>query len=84
MPSSTITVSGSIQRERRDFLNPAIFLPGTPARLDTAVIRQIAVTYQPAPSYDFKVSVSDDRRDSDQALLSYYSRMVSIIATFRM
>lgn len=84
-PYSTLAVSGRILRERRDFLgNAGIALPGAAARLDTAVTRDLTVTYQPAPSYSFSASMGDDRRDSNQALSSYYSKMVSITATLRM
>ncbi len=84
MPYSTITVSARLQRERRNFLgDPGLIAPAM-TRQDTVLTRALALAYQPAPSYSFKVSMSDDRRDSNLPLLSYYSKMVSVDATFEM
>lgn len=84
MPYSTITVSGRIQREHRDFLgNPGILVLAT-NRQDTAVRRDLAVSYQPAPRYTFSVSVGDDKRESNQPQFGFYSKMVSLGATLQM
>lgn len=83
-PYPTITVSGRIIRERRDFLGNPGTLPLTVPREDKVLTRNLAVIYRPAPSFDLKVDVGDDRRDSNQGFLSYYSRMVSVTATLHM
>ena len=84
MPYSTITVSGRIQRERRDFLGDPGILVLTTVRQDTALMRDLAVSYQPAPNYTFRGSVGDQRRDSNQSQFSFYSKMVSISARLEM
>lgn len=84
MPTSTITVSGKIQREQRYFLGDPGILVLTTKRKDTSVTRELAVSYQPTPSYSFNVSVGNDKRDSNQPQLSFNSETVSISATFQM
>jgi hypothetical protein len=83
-PFSTITISGRILREQRDFLGDPGIVAALATRKDTAVRRDLAVVYQPAPSYTFNVSVGDDRRESNQSQFSFYSKMVNIGATFQM
>jgi exopolysaccharide biosynthesis operon protein EpsL len=84
MPTSTITVSGKIQHETRDFLgNPGILILTT-NRKDTSVTRNVTVSYQPIPSLSFNVSAGDDKRDSNQPLFGFNSETVSISATFQM
>jgi exopolysaccharide biosynthesis operon protein EpsL len=82
--TSTITVSGKIQRETRDFLgDPGILVLAT-NRKDTSITRNLTVSYQPTRSYSFNVSVGDDKRDSNLPLFSFNSETVSISATFQM
>lgn len=83
-PYPTITVSASINRERRDFLGNPGMVPLAVARRDRLLTRSLAIIYQPAPSFSLKVDMGDDRRDSNQAFLSYYSRMVGVTATLHM
>jgi exopolysaccharide biosynthesis operon protein EpsL len=82
--TSNITVSGKIQHETHDFLgNPGILVLAT-TRKDTYDTRNLTVSYQPAQSFSFNVSVGDDKRDSNQPLFSFNSETVSIGATFQM
>lgn len=82
--TSTITVSGKIQREHRDFLgNPGILVLTT-QRKDIEVTSNITVSYQPTRNYSFNVSVGNDKRDSNLSLFSFNSETVSISATFQM
>ncbi len=79
-PWPTITVSAKVSRERRDFLgNPGIFMLAV-ARQDTVLAHDLTLTYQPALGYRFEASVSDDKRDSNLSLFSYYSKMASVSA----
>jgi exopolysaccharide biosynthesis operon protein EpsL len=84
MPVATITVSGKIQHEKRDFLGDPGILVLTTNRKDTAVTRELTVSYQPTRSYSFNVSVGNDKRDSNLPLFSFNSETVSINATFQM
>ena len=83
-PVATITVSGKIQGETRDFLGDPGIVLSTTNRKDTGVMRQLRVNYQPAPSYSFYASVGSDIRDSNQPQYIYDSQMISIGATLQM
>ncbi len=83
-PTSKITVSGKIQHEKRDFLGDPGILALTANRKDTSDTRKLTVSYQPARSYSFNVSVGDDKRDSNGSLRSFDSKTISINALFQM
>jgi exopolysaccharide biosynthesis operon protein EpsL len=83
-PTSTITVSGKIKHEIRDFLGDPGILVLTTNRKDTSDTRELSASYQPTRSYSFNVSVGDDKRDSNLPLFSFRSETVSISATFQM
>jgi len=84
MPYSTLTISARFQHEQADFLGDPGILPFMTTRRDTIVTRNFAITYEPAPRYSFKMSIGDDKRDSNESIFSYYSRIASVSATLQL
>jgi len=83
-PTSKITVSARIQHEKHAFLgDPGLLVPAT-NRKDTSDMRKLTVSYYPAQSYSFNVSVSEDKQDSNLPQFSFDSETLFISIIFQM
>lgn len=83
-PTSKITVSGRVQREKRDFLgNPGVLVLSA-SRVDTYDARKLTVSYRPTRNCHLNASLGDEKRNSNQSQYNFNSEMISINAIFQM